>query len=380
MGAIGAAVILLAATAAKPDPNKGADSKMQKQDFGKLSDGQSADLYTLTNKLGMEVTVTNFGAAVVSLKVPDKAGKSGDVVLGNNTASEYETGKGYFGAIVGRYGNRIAHGQFTLDGKTYTLAKNNGENSLHGGTVGFSGRLWSATDVSGAAGQTLQLTYVSKDGEEGYPGNLTIHVTYSVPASENALKIEYSATTDKDTVLNPTNHSYFNLAGQGNGDNLKHEVVIHASRFTPVDSTLIPTGELKTVAGTPFDFTKQTAIGARIDANDEQLKFGKGYDHNWVLDKKAGSTGPSLAVEVYEPTSGRVMNVLTTEPGVQFYTGNFLDGTVKGKEGKVYGHRSALCLETQHFPDSPNHKEFPSTELKPGQKFHSITIYKFSTR
>jgi len=380
MGAIGAAVILLAATAAKPDPNKGADSKMQKQDFGKLSDGQSADLYTLTNKLGMEVTVTNFGAAVVSLKVPDKAGKSGDVVLGNNTANEYETGKGYFGAIVGRYGNRIAHGQFTLDGKTYTLAKNNGENSLHGGTVGFSGRLWSATDVSGAAGQTLQLTYVSKDGEEGYPGNLTIHVTYSVPASENALKIEYSATTDKDTVLNPTNHSYFNLAGQGNGDNLKHEVVIHASRFTPVDSTLIPTGELKTVAGTPFDFTKQTAIGARIDANDEQLKFGKGYDHNWVLDKKAGSTGPSLAVEVYEPTSGRVMNVLTTEPGVQFYTGNFLDGTVKGKEGKVYGHRSALCLETQHFPDSPNHKEFPSTELKPGQKFHSITIYKFSTR
>jgi len=380
MGAIGAAVILLAATAAKPDPNKGADSKMQKQDFGKLSDGQSADLYTLTNKLGMEVTVTNFGAAVVSLKVPDKAGKSGDVVLGNNTASEYETGKGYFGAIVGRYGNRIAHGQFTLDGKTYTLAKNNGENSLHGGTVGFSGRLWSATDVSSAAGQTLQLTYVSKDGEEGYPGNLTIHVTYSVPASENALKIEYSATTDKDTVLNPTNHSYFNLAGQGNGDNLKHEVVIHASRFTPVDSTLIPTGELKTVAGTPFDFTKQTAIGARIDANDEQLKFGKGYDHNWVLDKKAGSTGPSLAVEVYEPTSGRVMNVLTTEPGVQFYTGNFLDGTVKGKEGKVYGHRSALCLETQHFPDSPNHKEFPSTELKPGQKFHSITIYKFSTR
>jgi len=380
MGAIGAAVILLAATAAKPDPNKGADSKMQKQDFGKLSDGQSADLYTLTNKLGMEVTVTNFGAAVVSLKVPDKAGKSGDVVLGNNTASEYETGKGYFGAIVGRYGNRIAHGQFTLDGKTYTLAKNNGENSLHGGTVGFSGRLWSATDVSGAAGQTLQLTYVSKDGEEGYPGNLTIHVTYSVPASENALKIEYSATTDKDTVLNPTNHSYFNLAGQGNGDNLKHEVVIHASRFTPVDSTLIPTGELKTVAGTPFDFTKQTAIGARIDANDEQLTFGKGYDHNWVLDKKAGSTGPSLAVEVYEPTSGRVMNVLTTEPGVQFYTGNFLDGTVKGKEGKVYGHRSALCLETQHFPDSPNHKKFPSTELKPGQKFHSITIYKFSTR
>lgn len=390
MGVIGTVVILLAATLAKPDPNKAdpnrpdpnkrADSKMQKQDFGKLSDGQSADLYTLTNKHGMEVTITNFGATVVSLKVPDKSGKSGDVVLGHNNAGEYQAGKGYFGATVGRYGNRIAHGQFELDGKTYTLPRNDGENSLHGGTVGFNGRLWTAKDVSSAAGQALELTYVSKDGEEGYPGDLKIHVTYSVPAGENALKIEYSATTDKDTVLNPTNHSYFNLAGQGSGDNLKHELVIHASRFTPVDSTLIPSGELKKVAGTPFDFTKQTSIGARIDKDDEQLKFGKGYDHNWVLDKKAGATGPSLAVEVYEPTSGRVMNVLTTEPGVQFYSGNFLDGTVKGKEGKVYGHRSAFCLETQHFPDSPNHKDFPSTELKPGQKFHSITIYKFSTK
>jgi aldose 1-epimerase len=379
-GAFGAAAILLAATAARPDPNKGADSKMQKRDFGKLSDGQSADLYVLTNKHGMEVTITNFGATVVSLKVPDKSGNSGDVVLGHNNAAEYETGKGYFGATVGRYGNRIAHGKFDLDGKTYALPKNDGDNSLHGGKVGFSGHLWSAKDVSGPAGQALELTYVSKDGEEGYPGNLTIHVTYSVPAGENALKIEHAATTDKDTVLNPTNHSYFNLAGQGNGDNLKHELVIHASRFTPVDSTLIPTGELKKVAGTPFDFTKQTAIGARIDQNDEQLEFGKGYDHNWVLDKKAGATGPALAVEVYEPTSGRVMNVLTSEPGVQFYSGNFLDGSVKGKEGKTYGHRSALCLETQHFPDSPNHPSFPTTELKPGQKFHSITIYKFSTK
>jgi len=378
--AIGAAVILLTAAAARPDANKGADSKMQKQDFGKLAEGQSADLYTLTNKHGMEVTITNFGATVVSLKVPDKSGKPGDVVLGYDKAGEYQTGKGYFGATVGRYGNRIAHGKFELDGRTYTLPKNDGDNSLHGGRVGFNGRMWTAKDISSAAGQALQLTYVSKDGDEGYPGNLTIHVTYSVLASENALKIEYSATTDKDTVLNPTNHSYFNLAGQGNGDNLKHELVIHAGRFTPVDSTLIPTGELKKVTGTPFDFTKQTAIGARIDQDDEQLKFGKGYDHNWVLDKKAGSTGPTVAVEVYEPTSGRVMNVLTTEPGVQFYSGNFLDGTAKGKEGKVYGHRSALCLETQHFPDSPNHKDFPSTELKPGQEFHSITIYKFSTK
>jgi aldose 1-epimerase len=380
VGANLAAVILLGAGTAMPYPNQEAKAKMQKQDFGKLQDGQSADLYTLTNKHGMEVTITNFGATVVSLKVPDKAGKSADVVLGYNNVAEYQTGKGYFGAIVGRYGNRIAHAKFSLDGKTYTLAKNDGDNSLHGGKGGFNGKLWSAKDVSGPTGQALELTYVSKDGEEGYPGNLTIKVVYSLPAAENALKIEYSAATDKDTVLNPTNHSYFNLAGQGNGDILQHQMTIHASRFTPVDATLIPTGELRKVTRTPFDFNKTTAVGARIEQNDEQLKFGKGYDHNWVLDRKAGTTGPTPGVEVYEPTSGRVMDVLTTEPGVQFYSGNFLDGTVTGKEGKTYGHRAALCLETQHFPDSPNHPEFPSTELKPGQKFHSVTIYKFSTK
>src|SRR5207249_4750285 len=256
-------------TTLSPAGAKSQSGSTTKKSFGKTPDGQPADLFVLTNKNGAEVSITNYGGAVVSLKVPDRGGKLADVVLGYDGIDGYVNDKSYFGALVGRYGNRIGHAQFVLDGKTYTLAKNNGENSLHGGTVGFSGRLWSAKDVSSAAGEALQLTYVSKDGEEGYPGNLTLHVTYSVPASENALKIEYSATTDKDTVLNPTNHSYLNLAGQGNGDNLKHELVIHASRFTPVDSTLIPTGELKKVAGTPFDFTRQTAIGARIDANDE---------------------------------------------------------------------------------------------------------------
>jgi aldose 1-epimerase len=381
LGAAGlAAVILLAGSIVAAHPGNEANAKMQKQAFGKTSDGQAADLYTLTNKHGMEVGITNFGATVVSISVPDKTGKSADVTLGYTNAAEYQAGKGYLGATVGRYGNRIAQGKFSLDGKEYSLPKNDGPNSLHGGKVGFNGHIWSARDVSSAAGQAVQMTYVSKDGEEGYPGNLTITVIFTLPAAENALKIEYSAATDKDTVLNPTNHSYFNLAGQGNGDILKNELTIHASRFTPVNSTLIPTGELKKVAGTPFDFTKPTVVGARIEQNDEQLKFGKGYDHNWVLDKKAGSTGPSLAVEVYEPTSGRVMSVYTTEPGVQFYTGNFLDGSITGKDGKVYGRRSALCLETQHFPDSPNHPDFPTTVLKPGQRFHSTTIYKFSTR
>jgi len=375
-----AAVILLAGSVVAAHPGNEANAKMQKQAFGKTSDGQAADLYTLTNKHGMEVGITNFGATVVSISVPDKTGKSGDVTLGHTNAAEYQAGKGYLGATVGRYGNRIAKGKFSLDGKEYSLPKNDGPNSLHGGTVGFNGHMWSARDASTPAGQAVLMTYVSKDGEEGYPGNLTVTVIFTLPAAENALKIEYSAATDKNTVLNPTNHSYFNLAGQGNGDILKNEMTIHASRFTPVDSTLIPTGELKKVAGTPFDFTKATAVGARIEQNDEQLKFGKGYDHNWVLDKKAGSAAPSLAVEVYEPTSGRVMSVYTTEPGVQFYTGNFLDASITGKDGKVYGRRSALCLETQHFPDSPNHPDFPTTELKPGQKFHSTTIYRFSTR
>ncbi len=365
-----------AATIAMPYPRAEANSKMQKQAFGKLQDGRSVDLYVLTNKQGAEAEITNYGATLVSLKVPDRSGKPGDVVLGYDKIEGYENGKAFFGASVGRYGNRIAHAKFVLDGVTYTLEKNDGENHLHGG---FNKRIWTAKDVSSGAGQALELTYLSKDGEEGYPGNVSVKIVYTLLAGQNALKIDYTATTDKDTVLNLTHHSYFNLAGQGNGDVLKQQLTIHGGRFTPVDSGLIPTGELREVRNTPFDFLQPFAIGTRIDQDDQQLKFGKGYDHNWVLDRK--SPGSMFeAAEVYDPQTGRVMEVSTTEPGLQFYSGNFLDGSIQGKDGKTYAHRSALCLETQHFPDSPNHADFPSTVLKPGQQLHSTTIYKFSTR
>ncbi len=355
-----------------------ASSGIQKHAFGKTDDGQTVDLYVLRNKSGMEVAITNYGGAVVSLKAPDKAGKFADVVLGYDDLQGYVADKAFFGALIGRYGNRIAHGKFTLNGSTYSLAKNNGENSLHGGTQGFNKRVWTAKDVSGSGGPALELTYRSKDGEEGYPGNLMAQVVYTL-TEKNELKIEYLATTDKDTVVNLTNHSYFNLAGQGNGDILNHRLTIHATEFSPVDATLIPEAQARSVHGTPFDFSKAEAIGARINQDDQQLKFGLGYDHNWVLNP-SGPHSLSLAAEVYEPGSGRVMEVLTTEPGVQFYSGNFLDGSVHGKEGKVYGHRSGFCLETQHFPDSPNHPGFPSTVLKPGQRLHSTTIYRFSAR
>ena len=356
---------------------QGHKSAMEKQSFGKTEDGQQMDLYTLANKNGMKVTITNFGASVVSIIVPDKDGKIADVVLGYDDAPGYESGKASIGGTIGRYANRIAGGKFVLDGKTYTLPLNDGPNTLHGGIKGFNKRVWIAKDVSGSAGQALQLTYLSKDGEEGFPGNLSAKVVFTL-GNTNELKIDYSATTDKDTVINLTNHSYFNLSGQGEGDILGTELTLHASRFTPVDATLIPTGELRSVKGTPFDFTKATPIGARIDQDDEQLKLGKGYDHNWVLD---GTAMPlRLAAQAYDPKSGRVLEVLTTEPGIQFYTGNFLDGTIHGKDGKVYNRRYAFCLETQHFPDSPNHPKFPTTELKPGQKFHSITVFKFLTK
>jgi len=346
--------------------------------FGKTPDGIDVTLYTLTNKNGMEVAITNFGGIVVSLKVPDSMGKIADVVLGYDSLDGYLVNPSYFGAIIGRYANRIAHGKFTLDGKTYTLAKNNGENSLHGGTIGFNKKVWTARDVSTPGSPSLKLKYVSKDGEEGYPGDLSVRVVYTLTA-RNELRIEYSATTDKDTVLNLTNHSYFNLAGQGSGDILGHMLTLHSDKFTPVDAGLIPTGELRNVQGTPFDFRKSTAIGERIGQNDEQLKLGNGYDHNWVLThSKAGDI--SLAAEVYEPKTGRVLEVFTDQPGIQFYSGNFLDGTIHGKGGIVYGQRFGLCLETQHYPDSPNHPEFPSTLLKPGSRFHSTTIFKFSTR
>jgi aldose 1-epimerase len=353
--------------------------KMRKEPFGKTPDKQDADLFVLTNATGTEVAITNYGAAVVSVKVPDRAGKLGDVVLGYDTVDGYVSNKVFMGAIVGRYGNRIAHAKFTLGGITYNLTPNNGENTLHGGPHGFYKVLWQAKEISSQEGPTLELNYLSPDGEEGYPGNLAVKVIYILAARRNELRIEYKATTDKETVLNLTNHSYFNLAGQGEGDVLNHKIMIDANRFTPVDAGSIPTGELRSVKGTPFDFTKPTPIGARLEQDDEQLRFGRGYDHNWVLNSGDKAT-LSLAARVYEPKTGRVLEVWTTEPGMQFYTGNFLDGTIRGKDGKIYRQRYGLCLETQHFPDSPNKPDFPSTVLKPGREFRSTTVFRFSAR
>ncbi len=357
----------------------GAENKIQVSDFGKTSDGAAISKFVLTNKKGVEAVVISYGATLVSLQVPDRNGKAGDVVLGYDTLDGYEQGKSFFGATIGRYGNRIAKGEFSLDGKTYHLPTNDGPNSLHGGVRGFNKRVWTGVDHSRADAQVLELSYTSVDGEEGYPGTLKVKVTYTLPAETNELRIDYWATTDKDTVVNLTNHSYFNLSGDPTKEIVNHQLLLRAPKFTPVDATLIPTGELRPVNGTPFDFTKSTAIGARINNDDEQLKFGKGYDHNWVLERSEKG-GLQLAAEVFEPTSGRVLQVLTTEPGIQFYTGNFLDGTAKGKGGIAYAHRTALCLETQHFPDSPNHPKFPSTELKPGATYKTSTVLKFSTR
>jgi aldose 1-epimerase len=344
-------------------------TSVNKQAFGRTSDGAAVDLYTLADGK-VEVRITNYGGIIVSLRTPDREGKLDDVVLGYDSFDGYRTNPAYFGAIIGRYANRIARGRFQLDGKTYSIPKNNGDNTLHGGIRGFDKKLWTAREIKDG----IELTYVSKDGEEGFPGTLTTTVSYTL--NGGALRIEYSATTDKDTVLNLTNHSYFNLAGQGAGEVLGHVVKIDASKFTPVDASLIPTGELKPVQGTPFDFRTPHAIGERIDANDEQLRLGMGYDHNFVLDHPEGQLAE--AAEVYEPTTGRILRVLTTQPAVQLYTGNHLDGSITGKHGVVYKPRFAFCLETQHFPDSPNHPSFPSTELKPGQKFHNVTIFQFS--
>jgi aldose 1-epimerase len=357
---------------------EGTERKIQIADFGKPKEGDAIHRYVLHNEKGVEAIVINYGATLVSLKIPDRNGKAADVVLGYDNLEGYEQDKSFFGATIGRYGNRIAKGEFTLDGTAFHLPKNDGPNTLHGGSRGFNKRIWTATDRSGTDAEVLELTYTSQDGEEGFPGTLKVKVTYTLPAQSNELRIDYSATTDKDTVVNLTNHSYFNLSGVVNQEILNHQLLLHADKFTPVDATLIPTGELRGVAGTPFDFTKAMAIGARINQDDEQLKFGKGYDHNWVL-KRSGN-GLQLAAEVFEPASGRVLEVLTTEPGIQFYSGNFLDGTVHGKDGQLYGHRTGFCLETQHFPDSPNHPNFPSTELKPGQAYRSTTVFRFATR
>jgi aldose 1-epimerase len=348
--------------------------------YGKTQEGELIDLYTLTNRIGMEVAVMNYGSTVVSLKVPDHRGGLEDVVLGYDRLEEYERGDSFFGATIGRYANRIANGRFSLDGKTYFLVKNDGDNTLHGGNRGLDKRVWAASDVSSASEQpTVQFTYLSKGGEEGFPGNLSVSTTFSLSAERTELRIDYTATTDVDTVVNLTNHSYFNLRGAGNGNILTHCLRLQAQQFTPVDAAMIPTGELNNVAGTPFDFLQPTAIGKHIHADNEQLKYGKGYDHNWVIDHQHANS-LDLAAEIYDPESGRQLELFTTEPGIQFYTGNFLDGTIQGKGGKIYEHRSAFCLETQHFPDSPNNHEFPSTRLTPEQPFNSSTVYRFSIR
>ncbi len=349
--------------------------------FGKTPDGTPVEIYTLRNGHGMEARIMTYGGIVVSLKVPDKNGNLGDVVLGFDNLqgyvnSNYVKSCPYFGALIGRYGNRIANGKFTLDGVPYTLAVNNAPNHLHGGIKGFDKVVWKAMSLLTPDGPALELTYDSKDGEEGYPGNLSVTAIYTV-TEDNALKLEFTATTDKDTLCNLTHHSYFNLRGSGNI--LDHVVYINADKFTPTDSTLIPTGELRPVDGTPFDFRTPTAIGARInDTNYDQIKFANGYDDNWVLNHPPGKLG--LAARLSEPTTGRVMEVWTTAPGVQFYTGNFLDGTFTGKGGWVYQFRDGCCFEPQDFPDSPNHPNFPSTELKPGETYHNTIIYKFSTQ
>jgi aldose 1-epimerase len=348
---------------------------VRKQSFGKTGDGRPVDLYTLTNSQGMEVRAMTYGGIIVSLRVPDKTGKFDDVVLGHDSLDGYLVNPPYFGVIVGRYANRIGNATFTLDGVKYTLAKNNGPNSLHGGVNGFNKQVWEAKTIKDPTGVGVTFSYTSKDGEEGYPGNLKVEVTY-VLTDENQLVIDYEATTDKATPLNLSQHSYFNLAGEGSGDILGHHLTLNADRFTPVDKTLIPTGEIRSVQGTPLDFTKSTAIGARINDDYDQLVVGRGYDHNFVINRKDDS--PTLAARVHEPTSGRVLEVFTTEPAVQFYSGNFLDGTITGKHGHVYKQRNGFCLETQHYPDSPNHPDFPSTILRPGATFHSQTIFKFS--
>lgn len=358
-----------------------ATPSVTKAAFGTLSDGRAATLYTLTNARGVRADITDYGAIVVRLSVPDRNGRLDDVVLGYNRVEDYAKGSPYFGAVVGRFGNRIAGGRFTLDGKTFSLATNNTPGDmpchLHGGVVGFDKVIWQAEPLLRDNVAGLKLDYLSRDGEEGYPGNLRVTIHYWL-LNDNSLRIEYSATTDKPTPVNLTQHSYFNLKGEGRGDILGHVLTLKASRMTPVNAGLIPTGKFLAVAGTPLDFTTPRAIGERIDADHEQLQFGGGYDHNWVLDK--GTEKMTLAAEVFEPESGRTLEVWTEEPGVQFYSGNFLNGSETGKSNRPYGHRSGFCLETQHYPDSPNQPDFPSTILRPGETYQTTTLFKFGVR
>jgi aldose 1-epimerase len=357
-----AAAILMAAAL-------NAQTKVTHAPFGKTHEGAAVEVYTLKNRHGIEAHIITYGGRLQSLKTPDSRGNLGDIVLGFDSIDGYLDNPGpFFGALIGRYANRIGGAKFSLDGVEYKLDKNDGANTLHGGAHGFDKAIWKARTIDDG----IELTYISKDGEQGFPGNLTARVTYTLDPT-NTLTIHYEASADKPTVVNLTNHAYFNLKGEGTI--LGHRLTLNADRFTPVDAGLIPTGELRDVAGTPFDFRKPEAIGTRITVNNEQLNLGKGYDHNWVLN----GSGTKFAARVEEPITHRVLEVSTTEPGIQFYSGNFLDGTAKGKGGKMYAHRSGFCLETQHFPDSPNQPKFPSVVLKPGGKFESTTSFRFLT-
>jgi aldose 1-epimerase len=356
--------------------NQKQDNAAEKSLFGKLKDGREVYEFTLKNKNGVEMKVINYGATIVSLKVPDRKGKYDDVVFGYDNLDGYVNGSNYFGAVVGRYANRIAKGKITLEGKTYQLSVNDGENELHGGKIGFDKVVWDAKTLQGKQGPSIELTYVSPDGEMGYPGKVTLHVTYTL-TNDNSLKIYYEGTTDKTTILNPSQHTYFNLSGNPDNTILSDQIKINADTFTPVDKGLIPTGKIEKVTGTPLDFKKLTLIGARINDKNEQLELGKGYDFNWVLNNYNGKVRE--AADLYNPESGRYMQVLTDQPGLQFYSGNFLNGKA-GKGGVAYKFRSALALEAQHFPDSPNEPKWPSVVLKPGQVYKQTTIYKFSTK
>ena len=348
-------------------------TQINEQIWGNMPSGEEVRLYTFRNAKGTEVAITNFGGRVVALRVADRGGKFGDVVLGCDNLDAYLAKNPYFGALVGRYANRIGDASFVLDNVRYQLARNNGNNALHGGLRGFDKVVWKAEIIAVNDGQALRLTYVSPDGEEGYPGTLATVVTYTLTEGDG-LVIDYEAQTEAPTVLNLTNHSYFDLTGEFCGNILDHEITINADAFTPTDAEAIPTGEIVPVENTPFDFRRRMQIGARIDADNQQIRYGLGYDHNYVIN----GSGLRLAARVYEPRSGRAMDVLTTQPGMQFYTGNHLDGSVTGKGGVKYGFRSGFCLETQHFPDSPNKPQFPSTRLDPGLLFHQKTVFRFS--